>query len=103
MPDPAYWPGQQINLRGVFKNSTTSTGVEVDPTAVTLYYRNPSGAVSTVTTTALTKTTTGTYDYLLTTTTSGVGEWQWGFKGAGTNIGSNLGGRFSVLETQLTT
>lgn len=103
MPDPAYWPGQQIRLRGIFKNSTTSTGVEVDPTTITLYYRNPSGTVSLVTTTGLTKTTTGTYDYLVTPTTSGIGEWQYGYKGAGAAVGADLGGRFLVLNTELTT
>lgn len=100
-PDPAFWPYEQIKLKALLTNSTSST--EADATSATLYYENPAGTVTSKALADLTKETTGTYYYLLTPTTSETGEWHWGWKSTGGAIGANYSGRFRVLEPPFST
>lgn len=100
MADNAFWPGERVQLRGIW----TSTGsVEVDPTAIKLYYVTPIGTVTTKAFADLTKETTGTYYYIVTPTTSEAGEWLWGYKSTAGALGANLGGRFRVLDPPFST
>ena len=97
---PAFWPGQEVKLQGVWK---TTASVEVDPTSITLYVEKPSGSVSAYTTTDLTKDTTGTYYYLVVPTTSETGMWTWGCNSTGTAVAANYSGRFQVLVQPFST
>ncbi|HLY78211.1 MAG TPA: hypothetical protein VKQ70_02485 [Caulobacteraceae bacterium] len=65
----------------VASSFTEVTGSAVDPTTVTLYIRDPSGALATVPMGALSHDAVGVFSYPINASVSGV--WTYKFQGAG--------------------
>lgn len=94
--------GTQVKLQGVFKVDA----VETDPTtsAIRCLYKDPSGSVTTVTSTqaSMVKSTTGTYYVLVTPTSSQVGTWYYWWQATAGVIVSGQDS-FEVLSPQVST
>lgn len=79
----AHDKGDQVRLSVSF---TDANGAAANPSSVTLKYRNPAGAVTTIAHGSLVNTPTGTFSYDLTVDQAGV--WAYRFEAAGNFIGA---------------
>lgn len=75
----AHDKGDVVRLSGTFRDID---GALVAPSAVTLKYRSPSGAVTTIAGGSLTNPSTGLYTYDLTVDAAGV--WTYRYESTGT-------------------
>lgn len=86
-----------IDLFGTFADA--ATGAAADPSEVTLFVRDPTGDVETITGGAITKLAVGSYQYTFTATISG--DWTYKWQGTGAVVCTSPDATFTVNASQL--
>lgn len=85
-----------IQLNGSFINATN--GAPIDPTVVTLVIEDPSGTLTTITS-SIVRTGIGAYYYIFTP--SGPGKWTYKWQGTGAAVATSRDTSFIVKASDL--
>lgn len=89
---PSYEIDTSVQLSGLFEN--VALGVPADPTTVTLYVQDPTGATAVIGTPAITRSDVGSYSYTFTPAVSGIWVYKW--QGVGTVVATTPDAMFIV-------
>ena len=89
---PSYEIDTSIQLNGVFEN--VALGVPADPTTITLYVQDPTGATDVIGAPAITRSDVGLYSYAFVPSVSGIWVYKW--QGVGTVVATTPDTMFIV-------